>query len=209
MLDCYCNKKTYERFAGGNYIPGANWSEGKVGTNGIGLAIATGGPVHVLSVEHYCEAHKKYNCSSTPIRETVSGTLLGVLTVTARPDIIPANNIIWLMNEARKIEQSLLGRIHENASSLITMLFEMADQPGLIYNESGEISKINSLAKRVLGAKKGQRLNTVFDISSNQSPFWRHEQPFAVTCRLTEQRMIATTAPLTIGEYVVGGIAFS
>jgi sigma-54 dependent transcriptional regulator, acetoin dehydrogenase operon transcriptional activator AcoR len=208
MLDCYCNKKTYEQFAGGNYIPGANWSEGKVGTNGIGLAIATGGPVHVLSVEHYCEAHKNYNCSSTPIRETVSGTLLGILTVTARPDIIPANNINWLINEACKIEHSLQGRIHKDASSLITMLFEMADQPGLIFNDSGEISKLNSLAKRILGAKTGERLSTVFDISSDQSPFLRHEQSFAVACRLTEQRMIATTSPLAIGEYVVGGIAF-
>ena len=208
ILDCYCNKKTYKHFAEGNYIPGANWSENKVGTNGIGLAIETGGPVHVLSAEHYCEANKKYNCSSIPIRETLSGALLGVLTVTARPEILPANNINWLINEAHKIEKSLQGRVHENGKNLITMLFAMADQPGLIYNHSGKISKINSLAQRMLGAKTGERLNTVFDISSNQSPFWRHEQPFAITCRLTGQRMIATTAPLTVGEYKLGGIAF-
>jgi transcriptional regulator with PAS, ATPase and Fis domain len=88
------------------------------------------------------------------------------------------------------------------------MLFKMTDQPGLIYNNSGDISKINSLAQRILGAKTGDRLNAVFNIPSNQSPFWKHKQSVAVICRLREQRMIATTVPLTVGEYIVGGIAF-
>jgi len=212
ILDCRYGrygKKLLDRFQKDNYIPGADWSERAFGTNGIGAALENGKPVKVFAAEHYCKVAHDMICLSAPVRETVSGGILGVLTITGQRHIIPAHNLNWVIVEAQKIEKAIQGRLQEEASNLFNLLFEKANQPGIIYNLSGEISRMNKLAQNMFYAKPGDRLDDIFDYFAKQSPFLHQfNQTFASTCRRTGQRFIVTAMPWAIGEYLIGGIAF-
>lgn len=62
-------------------LPGAGWAEEVAGTNGIGLALALGGPAQVLAAEHFCGPWHAWSCSSAPVRHPVTGDVLGTLTI--------------------------------------------------------------------------------------------------------------------------------
>ncbi len=61
--------------------PGAQWSEEKQGTNGIGTALAERSPTVVHGDQHFLEANRFLTCSSAPILDPY-GDLIGVLDVT-------------------------------------------------------------------------------------------------------------------------------
>lgn len=209
ILDCRCSKKKLDIFQQDNYIPGADWSERAFGTNGIGTALESRKPVQVFAAEHYCEIAHDMICSSAPVKEPVSGVILGVLTITAQRHIIPAHNLNWAISEVQKIERAFQGRMQEESGTLFNLLFEKADQPGIIFNLDGQICRINKLAQTMFDAKPGYALDNIFDFSANKSEFIKcFNKSFAVVCRKTRQRFIVTIMPWAIGEYMIGGIAF-
>ncbi|NIP57136.1 MAG: helix-turn-helix domain-containing protein [Gemmatimonadetes bacterium] len=64
-------------------LPGFDWSEGAMGTNGAGTALATGEPTAVLGPEHYVEAFQGCTCIAAPILGSGSGPV-GALDLTTR-----------------------------------------------------------------------------------------------------------------------------
>jgi sigma-54 dependent transcriptional regulator, acetoin dehydrogenase operon transcriptional activator AcoR len=73
---------TQEQLAEINFAPGGLWDESAVGTNGPGTALALGQPVHVVGVEHYCEAWQRWHCAAAPIRDPAGDKVLGALDIT-------------------------------------------------------------------------------------------------------------------------------
>lgn len=209
ILDVRGNKKMATGLHESNYVPGSNWSESVFGTNGIGTAIETGSPIQVFSSEHYSTSGREWICSSVPVRETLSGSILGVLTVTAKKHFIPAHNLNWVIREAQNIENALQGRLQEESSTLFNLIFEKADQPCIIYKTSGEICRINHSARENFNAKPGDSLNAVFEFSAKEIPFLRQfNQSFSVISRLDEQQFRVAAYPWAVGEREIGGIAF-
>ncbi len=62
-------------------MPGACWSEARVGTNAIGTAIADGRAVEVRGGEHYAAPHRILNCAASPIFDPY-GRMVGVLDIS-------------------------------------------------------------------------------------------------------------------------------
>jgi len=62
--------------------PGFSYSEDRVGTNGIGTALESGGPAHVFGHEHYAEHLEGLACAGVPIHDPVSGKTVGVIDLT-------------------------------------------------------------------------------------------------------------------------------
>ena len=70
--------------------PGFSYAEARVGTNGIGTALESGGPAHVFGHEHYAEHLEQFGCAGVPIHDPVSGKTVGVLDLTCwRKDADP------------------------------------------------------------------------------------------------------------------------
>jgi hypothetical protein len=70
--------------------PGFSYAERYVGTNGIGTALESRGPAHVFGHEHYVQHLEDLACAGTPIRNPITGRLVGVLDLTCwRPDAGP------------------------------------------------------------------------------------------------------------------------
>jgi hypothetical protein len=74
---------TCERALAMRFQDGASWSEQDAGTNALGTAIAVDHPVQIFSAEHLVEAVHPWTCSAAPIRDPATGSVLGVVDVTA------------------------------------------------------------------------------------------------------------------------------
>lgn len=188
-----------------NYIPGGDWNENAVGTTGPGIALVTGQPNKVFAYEHYSSAFHMSVCSSAPICDTITGTPLGVLTVTADRNRVEAHCLNWIIAEARGIEKDLERRLQRESSSAYDLLFHKIDQPVIVFDHSGKITKLNTSAQDIFRAKVGNNLETIFRFDNGQ-PFL-FNQSFDTVCRMTEKRFVITTVLRTIGHYTVGGIA--
>src|SRR2546423_4655431 len=88
--------------------PGFSYAEDKVGTNGIGTALESGGPAHVFGHEHYAESLERFGCAGVPIHDPVSGKTVGVIDLTCwRKDADPLM-ISLVKSTADQITQALL-----------------------------------------------------------------------------------------------------
>src|ERR1700691_4128250 len=61
---------------------GFSYAEERVGTNGIGTALESGGPAPVFGHEHYAESLERFGCAGVPIHDPVSGKTVGVIDLT-------------------------------------------------------------------------------------------------------------------------------
>ncbi|WP_330233463.1 GAF domain-containing protein [Nocardia sp. NBC_00508] len=67
-----------------NLVPGARWHEAEAGTNGVGTALTLGRAFQVRGTEHYLSVAADFTCSAAPIRDPVSGAVIGVVDVTCK-----------------------------------------------------------------------------------------------------------------------------
>jgi transcriptional regulator of acetoin/glycerol metabolism len=88
-------------------LPGADWSEASCGTNAIGTALVTGGPIQVHSTEHYCAGIKRWTCSASVIRDPFDGTVLGSLDVSGLRCSYNRHNMALVVAAATRIENRL------------------------------------------------------------------------------------------------------
>src|SRR5437868_10817298 len=87
-------------------MPGYDWSEATMGTNGAGTALATGQPVAVPGPDHYQLPFHSATCLAAPLhspnRQLVGAIDLSTSAVDADPDQLRA-----VIDVARQIESSL------------------------------------------------------------------------------------------------------
>lgn len=62
--------------------PGFSYAERFVGTNGIGTALEARGPAQVFGHEHFVDRLEDLACAGAPIRNPVTGKVLGVVDLT-------------------------------------------------------------------------------------------------------------------------------
>ena len=96
-------------------MQGGHWHEDRIGTNGIGTAIATARPAHIHAAEHFCEGIKSWTCAACPIFEPDPtgaglGTMMGVIDISGPPMTYQRSNLILAVTTARQIEGALAER---------------------------------------------------------------------------------------------------
>lgn len=64
-------------------LPGAQFGEAVVGTNGIGTPVAARRPFHVIGAQHLREEYRDYTCAGVPLCDPGTGHLLGGLSIVA------------------------------------------------------------------------------------------------------------------------------
>ncbi|MFF1692794.1 GAF domain-containing protein [Streptomyces sp. NPDC058257] len=108
---------------------GADWSEGVVGTNGIGTPLVVRRPVHVFSAEHFVETHHAWTCMGSPIIDPRDGRLLGVVDIsgplnTMHPATLALVDAVAKLAEARLRESHVtaLDRLRSVAAPVLARL---------------------------------------------------------------------------------------
>lgn len=65
------------------YLPGFDFSEAAVGSNGAGTAFEAGQPVSLVGPEHFAESLQGFAASGAPILDPVTGRIEGVVAITS------------------------------------------------------------------------------------------------------------------------------
>lgn len=88
--------------------PGSVYSEGRIGTNAIGTALAQQAPSMVIGMEHFAEVFTPMACAAVPIADPQSGRLLGVIDLTCRARDVSPLMLSVARRGAREIERRLI-----------------------------------------------------------------------------------------------------
>ena len=141
--------------------PGADWSEGSVGTNAIGTSLELSGPVQVTGAEHYCETHHPWTCAAAPIRD-LSGNVIGFLDISGPRENANAHQLGLVVAAARAIEERICvdyakSGLFETNKYLEAVLNSVSE--GVIATSAeGVITGMNSVAAKMLSRTSADAL---------------------------------------------------
>ncbi|MCL2543880.1 MAG: GAF domain-containing protein [Nocardioidaceae bacterium] len=100
------------------FAEGARWTEGAVGTNAIGTALAEAAPVELFSAEHFEHQQHPWYCTAAPVHDPRTGALLGVVDVSGPAlTLHPALGAL-VESSVRLAEMSLWRRHQEGLARL-------------------------------------------------------------------------------------------
>jgi transcriptional regulator of acetoin/glycerol metabolism len=131
--------------------PGFSYAEERVGTNGIGTALESGGPAHVFGHEHYAEHLESLACAGVPIHDPFSGKTVGVIDLTCwRKDADPM--LISLVKAtADQINQAVLASGSSRSYHLLQEYVRACRRTGGIVLALGnDVVMLNDHARHVL-----------------------------------------------------------
>lgn len=139
---------------------GGVWREDRIGTNGIGTAIATRRPAQVHAAEHFCEGIKSWTCAACPIFEPGTGDVLGVIDISGPPTTYQRTNLALAVTTARQIETALSERAARERFQLMEACLERLsaqDVGGLVaLDRSGRL--VHAAGRVQPPARIGERL---------------------------------------------------
>jgi transcriptional regulator of acetoin/glycerol metabolism len=166
VLDTIGDHQTLDAGQDIHLMPGGDWREHTVGTNGIGTALATGRPAQVHAAEHFCEGIKAWTCAAAPIHEPGTGRILGVVDISGPPATYQRNNLSLAVATARQIEMVLNQRINLERMQLLEACLAQAtggdraglvvlDRHGRLVHSSGRAPELVALGHRLPGLAEG------------------------------------------------------
>ncbi|MBA1203072.1 sigma-54-dependent Fis family transcriptional regulator [Pseudomonas capeferrum] len=174
ILDCLTaptERRTFER--AGLWL-GADWSEAREGTNGIGTCLVERQALTIHQDEHFRGRHTGLTCSASPVFDP-QGELLAVLDVSsARVDVSRQSqfhtmalvNLSAKMIEScyflRHFEHQWLLRFHLQAESV-----GLFSEGLLAFDGEGRISAVNQSALNLLGVIREGLLGKPMDMFFN------------------------------------------
>ena len=89
------------------FVEGADWSESGVGTNAISEALVTGAPAQLFSAEHLVRTHHDWACTASPIRDPLTGEVVGVLDVSGPFESVTPDSLRLVRCGVRLAEELL------------------------------------------------------------------------------------------------------
>ena len=127
------------------FTEGADWSEGVVGSNGIGTAIAEAMPVQMFAAEHFVRSHHVWTCTACPVHDPRTGELLGVVDVSGPAETVHPTTVA-LVGTAVKLAEASLWRHHEGRLEMLrnvaAPLLVSLRGPGLVADEHGWVAAV-------------------------------------------------------------------
>ncbi len=141
-----------ERYLDGvKLAPGFSYAEDRVGTNGIGTALESGGPAHVFGHEHYAEHLETLACAGVPIHDPVSGKTVGVIDLTCWRKNADPLLISLVKATADQITQAMLAVGSRRDLHLLQEYVRACRRTGGIVLALGnDVVMLNDHARRVL-----------------------------------------------------------
>ncbi|POM23425.1 Acetoin dehydrogenase operon transcriptional activator AcoR [Actinomadura rubteroloni] len=135
---------------------GFRWSESAIGTNGIGTALAAGGPQYVFAAEHAVHVLHRWSCAGAPVTDPDSGEFVGCLDVSDTVERLHPASVRLVDAVARLAETALAAEMRVRDERLRDAygrhLRALRGEPGLLVTATGRV-----LADRH-GRWRGRRL---------------------------------------------------
>lgn len=130
ILAAWGNQATLSRAADANLAPWSCWSEAGAGTNGMGTALETRGPVVIRGPEHWCKAFHDWVCAGIAVRDVVTMQPIAVLNISCWRAQLPESTGGWLTGTVATTQRTLKRRARESAAALATAFTRAASGSG-------------------------------------------------------------------------------
>lgn len=139
--------------------PGFSYAEEHVGTNGIGTAAEDGRTALVFGSEHFSERLQRMSCAAAPIRNPVSGRVLGLIDLTSWQHTASPLMVALVQEAAADIEERLLdiGSERERAALRAFLTSRQGSQKALVTLTDG-LLLADAAATEMLGPADHRRL---------------------------------------------------
>ena len=136
------------------------WSEEGAGTNGMGTALMSEGPIMIRGAEHWCAGFHNWDCAGVAIRDPVSRTALGALDVSSPKEPLPGTVLSWLRRAQQTIESGLRDRAVRSLRDLASVYWEQeraARGPLAAADTGGRLLLANADARQYFGIVRPDR----------------------------------------------------
>jgi sigma-54 dependent transcriptional regulator, acetoin dehydrogenase operon transcriptional activator AcoR len=137
-----------------NLAPWYAWSEWTSGTNGIGTAMESHGPVIVAGPEHWCRGFHSWTCAGLAVRDVVTDEPLAALGISCWRTSLPGSALSWLRKATAATEAKLRQRA-SHAGTLLAAAFADSrpapSTPLAVVDVAGNVVLANSEAAVLLG----------------------------------------------------------
>jgi transcriptional regulator of acetoin/glycerol metabolism len=165
-------------YARAGLIVGAEWSERREGTNGIGTCVREAHPITIHQADHFRSRHVGLSCSAAPIRDS-SGRVLAVLDASC----VNANGtresqlhtVALVEISARLIEKCLFLRRHCRETILRfhhrPEFVDLLHDGAIAVAADGTIVAGDATGRKLLGATHeivGRPLSDIFDLREDE-----------------------------------------
>lgn len=137
-----------------NLAPWHTWSEWASGTNGMGTALESHGPVMVRGPEHWCRGFHPWTCAGVAVRDVVTHDPLAVLNISCWKTSLPDTALPWLRKAATATEAKLRRRARHNGTVLAAAFADARVAPATplaAVDAAGNVVLANSEAAVLLG----------------------------------------------------------
>ena len=118
VLASYGSQRVLRLAADSNLAPWYTWSEWASGTNGIGTALESHGPVIVAGPEHWCRTFHSWICAGIAVRNVVTDEPLAALGISCWKSSLPGTALSWLRKAAATSEAILRQRATQTGTLL-------------------------------------------------------------------------------------------
>jgi hypothetical protein len=138
----------------GNLAPWYAWSEWASGTNGIGTALESHGPVVVAGPEHWCRGFHSWVCAGVAVRDVVTDEPLAALGISCWKTALPDIALCRLRKAAAAIEAKLRQRARHTGTLLAAALADSRLAPSTplaVVDVAGKVVLANTEAAVLLG----------------------------------------------------------
>ncbi|GAB3240695.1 DNA-binding protein [Kineosporia babensis] len=145
---------TLARAAEANLAPWFCWSESAAGTNGMGMALETHGPVLVKGPEHWCKAFHDWTCAGVAVRDVVTREPIAVLNISCWRSRLPSFAGNWLSNAAVTTQAQLRRRARNSGAELVAAYTQAragASTPLAAMDTAGKVVIADETASVLMG----------------------------------------------------------
>lgn len=170
-------------FRSAGLVVGADWSERREGTNGIGTCIAENQPVIVHRAEHFRACHIGLSCSGSPIHDP-SGSLVAVLDAstvnvldTPHDARVTQAHTMALVNLSAQLIEKCVFLLHFEHGTVLRFharpeLVNLQHDGALALGDDGTVIAADQTATRLLGATPaaliGRRIDEIFEVRAEE-----------------------------------------
>ncbi|MGW3507472.1 LytTR family transcriptional regulator DNA-binding domain-containing protein [Streptomyces sp. NPDC000994] len=148
------DQATLARAGESNLAPWFCWSECAVGTNSMGTALETHGPVPIRGAEHWCQAFHDWVCAGVAVRDVVTKDPLAVMSICCWRSPLPASASGWLANAVTLTQYPLKRRARDSGAELVAACTQARAHSGAALaavDTAGKVVIADAMASVLLG----------------------------------------------------------
>jgi sigma-54 dependent transcriptional regulator, acetoin dehydrogenase operon transcriptional activator AcoR len=132
---------------------GYSYAEEFAGTNGIGTTLETGSPTFIQGSEHYVGTLGRLACAGSPIRDPITGRVLGVVDLTCWANQSDPLLFVLAKSAGSQIEDRLSALKNESETALLDAYLKQSRRyPGGVLAIGIEVVLMNPYLRQALDA---------------------------------------------------------